>query len=287
MFVVRGKSGKVVGKYATRAEAERRIAQLKAGAARLRPFAFGRGARSPSTKGDWETGAHSHGANDLILFAYNTGTLYPEKKRIIELLKGTVARGVYDPAMARSTWNRWLMKAQAAYRRELRGNGLRETTGVVARQDAAKVIERCEHDLIKNGEYGPVGAHSWKGQPRRHAKAAKLGQRRHARRYSHSPSGKVETVTILGKRWFDRKNGNTYYTADILVNGRHVHKLPYDYGYGDHYRDEAAKWLIQNGYIQGTKNPRTGSYPPLWQLAQAQGIHVEASHVDVPRKKDL
>jgi hypothetical protein len=87
MFVVRGKSGKVVGKYATRAEAERRIHQLKAGAARLRPFAFGRGARSPSTKGDWETGAHSHGANDLILFADNTGTLYPEKKRIIELSK--------------------------------------------------------------------------------------------------------------------------------------------------------------------------------------------------------
>ena len=47
-YVVRGKSGKVVGRYATQAEAERRIAQLKAGAARLRPFQFASGsARSP------------------------------------------------------------------------------------------------------------------------------------------------------------------------------------------------------------------------------------------------
>ena len=48
MFTVRGKSGKVVGQYTTKAEAERRIAQLKAGAARLRPFRFvGRSSRSP------------------------------------------------------------------------------------------------------------------------------------------------------------------------------------------------------------------------------------------------
>ena len=40
LFVVRGKSGKVAGRYHTRAEAERRIAQLKAGAARLKGYQF-------------------------------------------------------------------------------------------------------------------------------------------------------------------------------------------------------------------------------------------------------
>lgn len=39
-FVVRGKSGKIAGRYATRAEAEHRIAQLKAGAARLKSYRF-------------------------------------------------------------------------------------------------------------------------------------------------------------------------------------------------------------------------------------------------------
>lgn len=42
-FVVRGKSGKVVGRYATRGEAEARIEQLKDGANRLRSFQFSPG----------------------------------------------------------------------------------------------------------------------------------------------------------------------------------------------------------------------------------------------------
>jgi hypothetical protein len=41
-FVVRGKSGKVAGRYHTKAEAEHRIAQLKANAERLRAFRFGK-----------------------------------------------------------------------------------------------------------------------------------------------------------------------------------------------------------------------------------------------------
>jgi hypothetical protein len=39
-FIVRSKSGKVVGRYHTRAEAQRRIAQLKAGAERLKGYRF-------------------------------------------------------------------------------------------------------------------------------------------------------------------------------------------------------------------------------------------------------
>jgi hypothetical protein len=39
------------------------------------------------------------------------------------------------------------------------------------------------------------GAHSWPGQPRRHAKAAKKGHRHHARRYSHSPLSYLKRFT--------------------------------------------------------------------------------------------
>jgi hypothetical protein len=41
-FIVRGKSGRIVGQYKTRAEAEHRIAQLKAGATRLKAYRFGK-----------------------------------------------------------------------------------------------------------------------------------------------------------------------------------------------------------------------------------------------------
>ena len=74
MFTVRGKSGKVVGQYATKAEAERRIAQLKAGAARLRPFQFagGRTSRSP-TPINLEVVPSQHGG---YVLGYPDGTFW-------------------------------------------------------------------------------------------------------------------------------------------------------------------------------------------------------------------
>ena len=59
MFVVKGKSGKVIGRYPTREAAARRIAQLKAGAQRLAPYKFG-SARSPVAGGFDE-----HAADEL------------------------------------------------------------------------------------------------------------------------------------------------------------------------------------------------------------------------------
>jgi hypothetical protein len=49
MFVVRGKSGKVLGKYHTKAEAARRVAQVAANVARLAPYRFGGGRRRASS----------------------------------------------------------------------------------------------------------------------------------------------------------------------------------------------------------------------------------------------
>ncbi len=37
---------------------------------------------------------------------------------------------------------------------------------------------------------------------------------------------KVQSITILGRRWFQKSYGNTYFTAQILVDGKKVHDLP-------------------------------------------------------------
>lgn len=68
-YVVRGKSGKVVGRYATRGEAEARIAQIKTG---LAPYKFARGSRSPS--GDRYTHRQAP-ANALQTNVYRNGKL--------------------------------------------------------------------------------------------------------------------------------------------------------------------------------------------------------------------
>jgi hypothetical protein len=260
--------------------------------------------------GPFETGAHTHGANELILYANSTGKLYPEKKRIIELLKGSISRGSYNQTLARATWNGWLAKAQRMYRMEIGTGGVPGVFSAASRKEAAAIIAAREHSKIERGEYGPVqgnsppirrgiigsrgieptissrvlpghlyalGAssapdivyvtevtddrikflkwpytgkeqiverwigedliargtenhlklygdrsilkghrgrkfdlrelqetvarareHTWPGQPRRHGLAAKLGHRRHERRYSHSPSTKVHIAVVRG-----------------------------------------------------------------------------------------
>lgn len=101
----------------------------------------------------------------------------------------------------------------------------------------------------------------------------------------HLPA-KIESVGIIGRRWRDKTYGNTYNTAEIYVNGRKVHKVPFGYGYGSHYEDRAVEWLIENGYIKAEKY-KHGGYPALHRLARDHGFHHESTVIDVPRKRDL
>lgn len=73
----------------------------------------------------------------------------------------------------------------------------------------------------------------------------------------------MQSLVINARRWFQKSYGNTYFTADIVVDGELVHTLPFQYGYGEHYQDMANQWLDENGYIDNPPNPSTGSRPPL------------------------
>jgi hypothetical protein len=54
---------------------------------------------------------------------------------------------------------------------------------------------------------------------------------------------KIKTVDITAKEWFDKINGNSYFSAIITINfGMKNSKtlyVPFQYGYGEHYRDMA------------------------------------------------
>jgi hypothetical protein len=59
---------------------------------------------------------------------------------------------------------------------------------------------------------------------------------------------KVDSVTITGRRWFQRSCGNTYHTACILFGqGVRAH-LPKEYGYGERWQQTAREWLKDNGF---------------------------------------
>jgi len=88
----------------------------------------------------------------------------------------------------------------------------------------------------------------------------------------------MNTLHLSHREWFDRINGNSYFTCAIYVDGKKVTVLPFQYGYGEHYKDMASQWLNSNGY--------TSQCTPLWRYCEANKIAFTTESVQV-LKRDL
>ncbi len=97
----------------------------------------------------------------------------------------------------------------------------------------------------------------------------------------------MKTITIIGRRWFRKPVGNTYHSAEILVDGVLVHKIDYAYGYGIQYNHNAKVWLTQNGYLPGIEVKAGTPGESLWRYCERQGITLVDTVTDVKRKRDL
>lgn len=91
------------------------------------------------------------------------------------------------------------------------------------------------------------------------------------------------SIFIEGRRWFDRVNGNTYFSSQIFFDGELVHEIPFQYGYSDHYADMSFKWIVENN----PQLPQAQEMESYHRYADRTGIKINTSVVDVPRKKDL
>ena len=96
---------------------------------------------------------------------------------------------------------------------------------------------------------------------------------------------KGDTITILGKRWFEKVNGNTYHSVKVWVNGNLIDQIDFDYGYGSMYSQNAQS-LLEKHYNLGLEKYPNGGSESLWHLKD-QGINIIDNVVDVERKKDL
>jgi hypothetical protein len=85
---------------------------------------------------------------------------------------------------------------------------------------------------------------------------------------------KIKALTIIGRRWFDRTYGNTYHTAEIIINGETIHKTPMEYGYESQYVTTATKWLTDNKYL------KLPEYTPIWSYCSDKGIAYTAIPID-------
>lgn len=71
------------------------------------------------------------------------------------------------------------------------------------------------------------------------------------------------SLFIEGREWYDKVNGNSYFSARIWVDGGQVAILTFQYGYGDQYLYEAQRKLAELGYLP-QKNEGRG----LWSIAK-------------------
>ena len=98
----------------------------------------------------------------------------------------------------------------------------------------------------------------------------------------------MNNIRIEGRKWFDKRYGNTYFSAVAYVAGEEVAKIPYAYGYGDQYVQEMSDILEQKEIITGRHHYSNGvGREPLWQWCRDRNVKFYYNATDVSRKKDL
>ena len=94
----------------------------------------------------------------------------------------------------------------------------------------------------------------------------------------------IKTIDVTAKEWLDKVNGNRYFSAEVTINygteGSTTLKLPFQYGYGEHYRDMAFEEIQEQlGCFK--------KYKSYWRAYQAYNISDRSIKHENCLKRDL
>lgn len=81
----------------------------------------------------------------------------------------------------------------------------------------------------------------------------------------------LRSVFIEGRLWFDKINGNTYFSNRVWVNGKVTFEMPMEYGYDLQHVNRAIQELFERGYLPKVETFRT---PYLWQIREEMGVDI-------------
>jgi hypothetical protein len=84
-----------------------------------------------------------------------------------------------------------------------------------------------------------------------------------------------KSIIIVSRTWFDRPNGNTYFSAKAYLNGGEtVFQVPFRYGYGEQIAHEVFQELEKAGDIRGREHYEHGTDEVYWRYCERVGIRV-------------
>lgn len=97
----------------------------------------------------------------------------------------------------------------------------------------------------------------------------------------------IKTISVNCREWFDKVNGNSYFSGTIVINyGRKDEreiKIPFQYGYGDHYRYKAFE-IIKKELNCFKRVDKLTSY---WRAYEQYKIKATHSKKENCLKRDL
>jgi len=223
----------------------------------------------------------SYEAEELIMFVENTGSLWgpgnTKGASIRDNLKRKAASGKLDPSKVPKLFE-YLMEAGAKeYARENREPSMWSSFFPPAiRREAAKTMGLNYLDVMK--DEGLWDGEEGRDTPENTSKA----------RASTSKAKPIK-IDVHGYRWFNSREGNTYFTWIARIMYRddskdtEVESDGIEYGYGDQYLDAAVKKLGELGIIK----KKTGQGAAWRWVKEDQNIDLSYHATDVKRKKDL
>ena len=95
---------------------------------------------------------------------------------------------------------------------------------------------------------------------------------------------KIKTIDVNAREWFDKVNGNSYFSGNVTLNfGMKSQKsfdMPFQYGYGSHYIDMASNLLSKEGMVK----PNGESF---WRYCKDNKIILRTSKQENCKKREL
>ena len=98
----------------------------------------------------------------------------------------------------------------------------------------------------------------------------------------------IKTIDVTAKEWFDKVNGNSYFSAQVTLNyamdDEQTIYLPFQYGYGEHYLTETVNELISRKLISKGKEKYN---PSLWRYCDENGIVLRKNKIEHCKNREV